>query len=327
MTISSLPSPVSTDLRPTEPKARVHPTPSRTVKQRVVAYTDRRLHVLLIVPGGLLLVGLLGYPVVFTIWASFTNKSLIYPGTTWVGFANYSYVFHDSEMWSSVVRTFTWTFASVAGQLLVGLAGALSLQQIRRGQAPLRMALIVPWAFPSIVMAFAWKFMLDPLYGVTNSVLKSLGVIGLPVAWLGKDSTAMISVVTMNIWFGFPFMMVALLAGLQTIPTEHLESASVDGAGYWSQLRFIILPALKQLIGTLLVLRTIWVFNNFDFIFLTSGGGPAHATETLPLYAFNIGWTSGDLGRMSAVAVVMLAILIVITTAYLRLLRHNEAEA
>lgn len=288
------------------------------------AWLDRHTNLLLVLPGTVLLAAVVVYPVVFNITTSFTDRNLSFPGSTWVGLENYRWVLRDPAFRNAISKSLIWTVGSVAGQLLLGLVGAVALQYVRRGRGPLRLALIIPWAFPSIVLAFSWRFLLDPLYGVLNDVLLRIGVIDAPVAWLGQESTAMASVVAMNVWFGFPFMMVALVAGLQTIPREQYESARVDGAGFRQELRHVTLPALRTLIGALVVLRTIWVFNNFDFVYLTTAGGPIGATETLPVYAFGVGWANYEIGRMAAVAVVMLVILVLITAGYLKLLRVEE---
>ncbi|WP_416900831.1 carbohydrate ABC transporter permease [Micromonospora echinospora] len=294
---------------------------------RLALWLDRRTTVLLVLPGVLLLGVVIAYPVGFNIWNSFTNRNLSFPITDWVGLGNYRAVLSDPAFFGAIGKTLVWTFGSVAGQLAVGFAGAVALQNIRRGQTPLRLGLIIPWAFPSIALAFSWKFLLDPLYGVLNDVLLRLHLIDAPVAWLGQSSTAMPSLIAMNVWFGFPFMMVALLAGLQTIPVERFESARMDGANFWQELRYITVPALSRLIGALVVLRTIWVFNNFDFVYLTTAGGPNEATLTLPVYAFQVGWANYDIGRMAAVCVCMLALLMLIIAGYLRLVRVDEEES
>lgn len=294
---------------------------------RPAAWLERHTNLLLVLPGAVLLVAVVAYPVGFNLVNSFTDRNLSFPVTSWVGLANYTRVLTDPGFWSAIVKSLEWTAGSVLGQLLLGFAGAVALQNVRRGQTPLRLALIVPWAFPSIVLAFAWRFMLDPLYGVLNDVLMSLHVIGKPVAWLGQESTAMPSLIAMNVWFGFPFMMVALLAGMQTIPAERFEAARMDGASFWQEIRHITVPALSRLIGALVVLRTIWVFNNFDFVYLTTAGGPVDATQTLPVYAFNVGWATYDIGRMAAVCVAMTMILVLIVVGYLRLVRLDGQES
>lgn len=288
---------------------------------------DDLTHPLLVLPGIALLLALVVYPVGWNVYNSFTNRNLTFPDTSLVGLDNYRDLFSDPSFWKSIGRTGIWTLLSVAGQLLLGIVGALALQRVRRGQAALRLALIVPWAFPSIVLAFSWRFMLDGLYGVVNDVGMRLGLIDSPIPFLGDEDLALASVIVMNIWFGFPFMMVALLAGLQTIPRDQYESAGVDGATAWQETRYITLPALRNLIGALVLLRGIWVFNNFDFVFLTTGGGPVDRTETLPVFAFGIGWANYQIGRMAAVSVALLLILAVCAFGYFLLTRYRRGRS
>ncbi len=134
-------------------------------------------------------------------------------------------------MGTRLFHTLVWTVFSVAGQLLVGLVAAMALERITRGRAVLRLGLDVPWAFPAIVMAFGWRFMLDPLYGVANRIMMVTGVIDAPIA--AASALSMPIMVLMNIWFGFPFMMVAIIAGLAAIPQEQYEAAKIDGANWW----------------------------------------------------------------------------------------------
>lgn len=283
-------------------------------------WLDSRLTIVFLVPGLTCLLALTLYPVVYNVVIGFTNRSLLFPGVGFNGIANFQQVLTDSQFWHASLRTLVWTLASVAGQLVLGLVAALALERVTRGRTLLRLALVVPWAFPSVVLAYSWRFMLDPLYGVSNHILMMLGLIDGPISWFGDAGWAMPSVVLMNIWFGFPFMMVAIIAGLQAIPRELYEAARVDGASYWQELRFITIPGLFQLIAALVVLRTIWVFNNFEFIFLATGGGPIDVTMTLPLYAFSVGWQQYNIGRMAAVSVVMILLLFAILSIYFRLI-------
>ena len=291
---------------------------------RLLSAFDRHFQFLFILPGLLCLVGIVAYPVAWNLVAAFTNANLIYEGWRFTGFGNFRLVLAEPEFITSTVRTLIWTFVSVALQLLVGLVAALCLEKVTAGRSLLRMALIVPWAFPAIIMAFAWRYMLDASYGVANHFMMVLGLIGMPRAWLGETETAMAALIVMNVWFGFPFMMVAIIAGLQTIPRELYEAARMDGASPWQEFVHVTLPGLKGIVATLATLRTIWIFNNFEFPYLTTGGGPIDATTTLPIYAFQIGWTQYELGRMAAVSVLMLVILALTTLLYLRLLREED---
>jgi multiple sugar transport system permease protein len=299
----------------------IGPTESRSwnVVRRMGGWVDSNLAVMFLVPGLTCLLALTLYPVVYNIAISFTNSSLLFPGIGFNGLVNYRQILTDPEFWWAAARTLVWTLVSVGGQLLLGFAAALALERVTKGRSLLRLMLIVPWAFPSVVLANLWRFMLDPLYGVANHIMMIVGAIDAPLSWFGDATWAMPSVILMNIWFGFPFMMVAIIAGLQAIPRELYEAARVDGASYWQELRFITIPSLTQVIAALVVLRTIWVFNNFEFIFLATGGGPIDTTMTLPLYAFSIGWQQYNIGRMAAVSVIMIIILFLILSIYFRL--------
>lgn len=292
-----------------------------------LGWLDARLPQLFLLPGVLCLILVIAYPVAYNLIVSFTDASLMYPGLAFVGLENYQVVLGDWAFWTAARHTLVWTITSVGGQLLVGLVAALALERVTRGRAVLRLALIVPWAFPAIVMAFGWRFMLDPLYGIANHLLMLTGLIAAPIAPLSERALSMPIVVLMNIWFGFPFMMVAIIAGLAAIPRELYEAAKIDGANLRQEFLYVTLPALWRIISVLVILRTIWVFNNFEFIFLTTGGGPVDATTTLPIYAFQVGWQRYDLGRMAAVAIVMIGLLSLLLSLYLQLLRRGSAEA
>ena len=295
-----------------------------TLFKRMAALADKHFQVLFMLPGLLCLIGIVAYPVIWNLVAAFTNASLIYEGWRFRGFENFSAILADREFAMSAIRTMVWTLASVALQILLGLVAALCLEKIIAGRTMLRMVLIVPWAFPAIIMAFAWRYMLDSTYGVINYLLMLAGLIDAPRAWLGEVDTALPALIVMNVWFGFPFMMVAIIAGLQTIPKELYEAARMDGATLWQEFVHVTLPGLKSIVATLAVLRTIWIFNNFEFPYLTTGGGPIDATTTLPIYAFKIGWTQYELGRMAAVSVLMLIILTITTVLYMWLLREEN---
>lgn len=306
----------------------VRTTPAKVVARpaasRVTDWIDRHYTVLFLLPGFLCLTAVIGYPALWNFAAAFSDASLLYDNWRFVGLGNFVALLEDADLPVAMLRTLVWTVASVALQMLVGLVAALCLERVTRGRGLLRTVLIVPWAFPAIIMAFCWRFMLDPLYGVTNHVLMIAGLVAQPVAWFGEADTAMLALVVMNVWFGFPFMMIAILAGLQTIPADLYEAARIDGASYQQELFYVTLPGLKGILMTLGTLRAIWVFNNFEFPYLTTGGGPLDATTTLPIFAFKIGWGEYDLGRMAAVSVLMIALLAVATAFYLKLLRHGR---
>lgn len=308
------------------PTAEPRPLKFATSLLPVGAWLDRHLGILFMLPGLLCLLAVIAYPVAYNLVFSFTNKDLVYPGVSFVGLENFSRALRDPDFWNAVRVSVVWTSASVGFQLLLGLVAALCIEEIRHGRAAFRLLLILPWAFPPIVMALVWRFLFDGLYGAANYMFVLLGFVSAPIPWFGSPHTALGTLIVMNVWFGIPFMMLAILAGLQTIPRDHYDVARVEGASYFQQLRYLVLPSLRGVIGILLVLRTIWVFNNFDFVFLTTAGGPGKLTETLPLYAYRVGWVQFHVGRMAAVAVLTMIMLFVIIYLYFRLLPLDEEE-
>lgn len=279
-----------------------------------------------LLPGVVWMVGLLAYPIVMNIWQSFTNKNLQFADTDFVALDNYGEVLADPNFWHATGNSLIWTIVSVSGQLLIGLAGALALEHVSRGKWLYRLLLILPWTFSSVVMAAVWRLMLDALYGIMNGYLMWAHIIENPLSWFGDARTALGSAILVNVWFGVPFMLLSLVAGLQTIPKDLYEAASVDGAGYWRSVRHITLPGLAPIISTLVVLRTIWVINNFDIVFLTTGGGPSNASMTLPVYAYTVGWANFEVGKMAAVSVILTGMLIVCALAYFKLVDNKVSE-
>lgn len=285
---------------------------------------DEHLPVLFILPGLICLALVILYPLVYNFFISFTNKSIMYEGVSFVGLENFAITFSDRALPATVWRSLIWTFGAVVGQLLVGLIAALALDRVWKARPMIRLMLIIPWAFPTIVMAYSWRFILDGTFGVLNDSLIRLGLIAEPISWISQSGFAMPIVILVAIWSGFPFMMVSIMAAMATVPRELYEAARIDGAGYWQEVRFITFPFIAPVVLSILILRTIWTFNSFDLIFLLTGGGPVDATTTLPIYAFAIGWSRYDVGRMASISIVMIAILAIIIFIYFRLFRARS---
>lgn len=281
---------------------------------------------LFIMPALLVVVLLMLYPVLSSVFYSFTNKNLVKPNYRFVGFDNYIKILNDSEFWSSFFNNLRWTFFSLVGQVLVGFTAALALNRIRRGAGLYRTLLIIPWAFPSIVLAFSWKWILNGVYGFLPNILVKLGLCASPPEFLSGAALVFPTLVFINVWFGAPLIMVNVLSALQTVPRDQYEAAQIDGANGWQSFVHITVPHIRMVVGLLVVLRTIWVFNSFDIIYLITGGGPADLTQTVPIYAYNLGWGMRQLGRSSAVTVLLLLFLLIICAFYFKLLNKWERE-
>ena len=288
---------------------------------------DRNLTRWIFVLPAVIIVGLLFvYPFFSSIFYSFTNKNLIMPNYRFVGLDNYKAVLSDPNFFSAFFNSIKWTVLSLAGQVIIGFILALALHRVRRFKKLYRKLLIVPWAFPTIVIAFSWQWILNGVYGYLPNIIVKLGLMEHAPAFLTDSTWAFICLVFINIWFGAPMIMVNVLSALQTVPQEQFEAAKIDGATSWQVFRHITFPHIKVVVGLLVVLRTVWIFNNFDIIYLITGGGPSNATMTLPIFAYNLGWGTKLLGRASAVTVLLFIFLLTVCFIYFSVISKWEKE-
>ena len=275
----------------------------------------------------LLVVGLLlFYPVASSVYYSFTDKHLVKRGYEFVGLDNYIEIFSDPDFLHAFLVSINWTVASLIGQVLVGFTAALALNRITHFKGFFRTMLIIPWAFPSIVIALSWKWILNGVYGFVPQAMVSLGLAAGRPQFFSDPNLVFSTLVFVNIWFGAPLIMVNVLSALQTIPKDQYEAAQIDAATPWQSFVSITLPHIRVVVGLLVILRTIWVFNNFDTIYLLTGGGPANLTQVVPIYAYNVGWGLKQLGQSSAVTIVLLGFLLVVCLFYFRLLDRWEKD-
>lgn len=289
-------------------------------------YISKITSLCFVLPAVLVVVLLLLYPVCTSIFYSFTSKNLIKPSYKFVGLANYAKVLSDPEFLSAFLTSIKWTVLSLIGQILVGFTAALALEKIKRGRGIYRTILIIPWAFPSIVITLSWKWILNGVYGFIPNLLVKLGICSTVPQFFSNPNLVFGTLVFINIWFGAPLIMVNVLSALQTVPKDQYEAASIDGASPLQSFIHITLPHIRVVVGLLVVLRTIWVFNNFDTIYLITGGGPADLTMTVPIYAYNVGWGLKQLDASSAVTVLLLIFLLLICMMYFKILDKWERE-
>ena len=281
---------------------------------------------LFVLPAIIIVLALFVYPIISSFYFSFTNKNLIRPTYDFVGLDNYIAVLKDKGFWNAFLNSLRWTIFSLGGQLLVGFTAALALNKVKHLKGFYKTLLIIPWAFPSIVIAFSWQWILNGVYGFLPNILVQLGLCDMPPQFLTDRVLAFVVLVFINIWFGAPMIMVNVLAALQTVPQDQYEAAEIDGAKGWQSFLYITVPHIKVVTGLLVVLRTVWIFNNFDLIYLITGGGPAGATQTVPVYAYDMGWGTKLLGKSSAVTVLLFIFLMAVCVAYFAVLAHWEKE-
>ena len=275
----------------------------------------------------LIIVGvLLIYPIFSSLYYSMTTKHLIRPSHDFIGLANYQAVLSDPNFFKAFLTSIVWTICSLAGQLIIGFTSALAINRVKVGKGVYRTLMIIPWAFPSIVIALSWKWILNGVSGFLPNILVQLGICNELPQFLSDNSLVFLTLIFINVWFGAPMIMVNVLSALQTIPQDQYEAAQIDGASKLQQFWHITVPHIKIVVGLLVVLRTIWVFNNFDMIYLLTGGGPANATTTVPIYAYNMGWGTKMLGKSSAVTMLLLAFLLLVCIVYFAIIGKWEKE-
>ncbi len=237
-----------------------------------------------------------------------------------VGLDNYKETLTTPTFWQVLLQTLIWTFANVSFHFLIGLGLALLINKPIKGRNFYRLMLLIPWAVPTYISAFSWRWLFNADYGFFNEVLKIIGVA--PISWLSDPFWSMTAVVVTNIWLGFPFMMVTLLGGLQNIPGELYEAATVDGANRWQQFRNVTVPLLMPVALTTTLLGAIWTFNMFNIIYLITQDNPH--TDILATFSFKAFFVRGEYAQASSYAVIILLILSFFSIFYLRILKKSE---
>ncbi|MDJ0341232.1 sugar ABC transporter permease [Streptomyces sp. H10-C2] len=276
------------------------------------------------------------YPLGYGAYLSFTNATElnaakdigpIHKAATYsvVGFDNYWKIIsgQDGDFYPRLTWTVIWTVTCVAFTYGIGMGMATLLNRPVKFRLFYRLALILPWAIPAFVGIFAWRLMLNSQYGVFNTILTHVGI---PAQnWLGTPFAQKVAVIMVNVWVGVPFMMVALLGGMQSVPKELYEAAEMDGASPWQRFHNVTLPGLRPVSNTVILLGVIWTFNMFPIIFLLLGQNTTGDTDILVTYAYRKAFTGvSDYSGAASYGMVILAILLVFSTFYRRYQAKTE---
>ena len=271
------------------------------------------------------------YPLVLSILSSFTDldrsnaATVVRPATNeFIGIGNYTSILTSEEFREQLTWTVVWTGVNVFFHFTIGLGLALLLNQRFRGRTAYRLILLLPWAIPAFVSAVSWRYIFNGEYGVLNLFLAQFGIDG--PNWLSELPWAYVSPIIVNVWLGVPFMMVALLGGMQSIPQDLYEAARVDGASRRQQFWNVTLPQLKSVSVAVTMLGIIWTFNLFVVIFLTTGGGPAGKTDILVTESFNL-FNAGQWAEAATYSVIILSLLLVFVSIYQRIFRTEDFAA
>lgn len=265
-------------------------------------------------------------PIVTVFYFSLMNNVVMEKNPYFVGLQNYVTIISDPVFQQAIYNTLYFTVMSVVFHLILGLSFAMLLNTRLLPpmlKAVFRVIYILPWVFTAAIIAILWRLLLDPV-GVVNYVLATLGLITKPVEWLSSRQLALQSVTFINIWAGYPFYMVSLLAGLQGIPDELYEAGTIDGANGRQLFWQITLPQLRPIILSLAMLDFIWTMQQFTLIWMTTGGGPIHVTEMLSTFTYKMAFSSYQFAQASASAFIILALCMVVAFFYVRNQRASD---
>jgi N,N'-diacetylchitobiose transport system permease protein len=285
---------------------------------------------LLLGPALALIVGLLLYPLLDTLWLSLHEVSLrglVTGELPWTGVQNFVTLLGDDFFWEVFRNTVGLAVACVVLTMVLGTLVALLMARLPGwARVLLSLAVLIPWATPKVAATIVWKWIFDDTNGVLNW---SLGAVGLEqfahFNWFIDPLRAFAVITVLIVWQSFPFVALSMYAGLQTVPGEVLEASRVDGASAWRTFWSIKVPLLRPIIAVLLILSTIWDFKVFSQVYVMTGGGPARSTYVIGLYSYLTSFRSHDFGMGAALAVVMLVVLLAVTGAYIRtMFRQGE---
>lgn len=260
------------------------------------------------------------YPVIKNVVMSFQQYSFttFFNGKApFAGFDNYTATVANPIFGDAVLNTFLFTIGSIVGQLVIGMLLALFFRKRFPGASVLRSLLLFPWLLPMIAAAAVWKWILEQDNGVLNTFLESIGVISSPIPWLTSSTTALISIIIVNIWLGIPFNVVLIHSGLQAIDEDVYEAGELDGATGFKAFRHLTLPLLRPVLSVVILLGVIYTIKVLDLILGLTGGGPANATETLATRSYELSFVEFDFGRGAALSNILIVIAVAFSLVYL----------
>ncbi len=289
---------------------------------------DKRLGYKMLVPATLLILLISVYPLVRGITLGFMNYNLQKPNKIgFNGLENFVKIFSgDKEFWGVLSFTFIYTLSIVAIAYAFGLMCAMILNRDIKFRGIFRMLILIPWIIPPAVAATCWQWLLNDQFGLINGVLMKLRLIDKPVLFLADQQLTRLTVIITGAWKSFPFMMITLLSGLQTIPDDLYEAAEIDGANFWQRFTNVTMPMLTSVTTVCTTLMFIWTFNNFENIYLMTQGGPNRATYVLSIYTYYLAFMRSNIGYASSVSVVLLVVLLILTTLYIGFLNRGRRD-
>ena len=272
------------------------------------------------------LLGLILYPVAYSVWLSLFSKHAYLPVQEFVGLGNYASYLQNPEFWRSVYLGAVFAGGSVVLQIIVGVLAALLLNEEFRGRGLVRAIVLFPYMLPAIVVVLLMRWLLNDTYGVLKNLMINAGLGNYVVVWFSPDNI-MLTLILISVWIYFPFVVMAVLARLQSIDSELYDAARVDGAGVIRRFTNVTLPQIRDVLLVIVLLRVIFMFTKFDLVWLLVGaGGIGYYVRTLPIFTFVTSFGELQVGAGASLSVMMFVFLLVFAITYLRLAR-DEAES
>jgi ABC-type sugar transport system permease subunit len=280
--------------------------------------------IMLILPA-ILVMGLFTvYPLFEGLRIAFTNAHLLKEGLRYVGFQNFIRLLSDEIFWISLYHSVLLTTVVVFLQFVLGLILALAMNQKLPGMSLFKSIIMASWVIPVAATVILFKFMAQPDIGLINIVIRSLGFEDLNRYWLGDLDVALPFIMLLHLWRNVPFYGVAFLAAMQAIPNSSYEAAEIDGANAWHKFWYITLPGIRNMVIVMVTIHVLWTFNNFDFVYLATGGGPVNATDVLPVYVYRQCWNSYTVGYAASIGTVMLLLLMLYFIVFIKISERDK---
>jgi multiple sugar transport system permease protein len=286
---------------------------------------DATLGPMLVAPAAILLIALIGYPFLSSIYLGFTDRVIARADTgNFIWLKNYIVLLQDNIFQKTVVNTFNYAFTAVFFKLVLGMLMALVLDQVTVFKNLFRGAMLLPWIVPTSLSALGWLWMFQPQFSVLNRLLLDSGLIQEKIIWLGSPFWAMFSVQLVNIWRGIPFFGISLLAGMQTIPQDLYEAAEIDGANSWRKFWTITVPLLMPVTTVVTLFSIVQTFADFQVVYVLTRGGPVNSTHLFATLTYQTAILGSELGKGAAISLFMFPVLVIAVILQLRYLQRQD---
>jgi multiple sugar transport system permease protein len=299
------------------------PPPGPNVWRRMRMYWADYLYVL---PSLLVMVIVIGYPLVYTVYLGFFKDDPFTGSRTYNGLGNYTTLLRSEKFWDITWNTFYWTVFSTFFAFVIGFAAAIVIHRDFIGRGVVRGILLIPWVISFVAAAYVWRWILHSDYGLVSGMLKKWGFIESNIIFLDSTTWVMPSLIMVNVWKEFPFVMIMMLAGLQTVPQQLLRAARIDGASSWNQFLHVTVPQVKSVMVITLLLLLITNLNSFGLPWIMTGGGPANASMIWIVQIYTTAFRNLQFGLASAFSVILFIFMLGIGYFYVKALTGGSDQ-